>query len=158
MDKVGNIKTSSPISRSTNIIKYAYTGKYQTLNIVKDGKYKIECWGASGGDGRLTSAGNGAYTSGEVNLTKGTALYIYVGQQGKSGVNIPISESWNGGAKAIYSMNTPNTYLTTGGGATDIRMVQTSNNTLWNEIASLSSRIIVAAGGRTEQVHGEIQI
>ncbi|PBG22527.1 hypothetical protein BGU81_21775 [Clostridioides difficile] len=101
--------------------------------ILKPGKYKLECWGARGG---ATGApheegfyyGKGGYCSGELTLRKKTALYVYVGFDGKKG------SQFNG---AGYCGSA------TGGGATDIRLVDGN----WDNPQGLLSRIIVAGGG-----------
>jgi hypothetical protein len=105
---------------------YPYTGSYQTFVVPNDGNYQIEAWGAKGGNSFSGTGGNGGYTKGEIYLTKGTILYLYVGQYGQSG-------GWNGGAYGGA----------TGGGASDVRTA--SGN--WNDTTSLRSRILVAGGG-----------
>ena len=109
---------------------FDYTGDYQTYVVPEDGNYKVQLWGASGGinNVHLETVGSGGYTLGNVFLVKNTLLYIYVGGCGSG-----CGTSWNGGGSAE----------TSGGGATDVRL----NNGLWNNLASLRSRIMVAAGG-----------
>ena len=68
---------------------YDYTGEYQTFTAPESTWYKIELWGARGGQGRTNwtlkqKGGAGAYTSGEIYLEKGTKLYVYVGGNGIS--------------------------------------------------------------------------
>ncbi|MEG1987496.1 MAG: glycine-rich protein, partial [Bacilli bacterium] len=75
----------------------------------------------------------GAFTRGIINLIKGEQLYIYVGGMGH-GVN----GGYNGGGYGAVQSSTGS-----GGGATDIRAVGGN----WNDIPSLRSRIMVAAGG-----------
>lgn len=86
--------------------EYSYTGEYQTFTAPESTWYKVELWGARGGQGRTNwtikqKGGAGAYTSGEIYLEKGTKLYLYVGGNGvyggvggkcKGGVG-----GWNGG-------------------------------------------------------------
>ncbi len=108
------------------VYDFKYTGDSQTFEVPKDGLYKIELWGASGGDLSQYLGGRGAYTVGNIELEKDDTLYIYVG-------NI----TYNGGG-----INT-DIYGRAGGGATDIRLA----NGNWNEFDSLKSRIMVAAGG-----------
>ncbi len=109
------------------INEYSYTGNYQTFTAPDDGYYKFEAWGAQGAG----SVSKGAYTSGTIELDKGQVIYVYVGQGLNATVN---TTSFNGGTGS--SGGTP------GGGATDFRTVAGS----WNEITSLKSRIMVAAG------------
>lgn len=56
---------------------FAYTGAQQTYTVPSTGNYKIELWGAQGGN--TTYGGTGGYVSGTVSLTAGTVLNIYVG-------------------------------------------------------------------------------
>ena len=112
---------------------YISVGRYQVFDVIKTGKYRFELWGAQGGSG-ITSGGLGGYTYGEISLTKGTRLYVYVGEQPLNTLN----GGWNGGG---------NGYTRGGGGATDVRTVPTTTLTSWNLVASLNSRIMVASAG-----------
>ena len=101
--------------------------------------------GASGGyiDSNYYS-GLGAKTSGYIELEEGEKLYFYVGGKGSS-ITTPnslISGGYNGGGDALTQIS-DNSSATSGGGATDVRLVGGS----WNNTASLISRIMVAAGG-----------
>jgi hypothetical protein len=111
--------------------------------------FKVECWGASGGNAYIGKTengtpvanvnntvygGKGGYVSGETILTSSLSVYIYVGQTGEETIN----HTFNGGGSAATSYNS-----LSGGGATDIRLV----NGNWNNFNSLKSRIIVAGGG-----------
>lgn len=105
---------------------FEYTGAEQSYTSIANAEYKIECWGAQGGN---TNGGNGAYTRGNIALNKNEIIYIYVGQKPEGTIG-----GWNGGGNgSSYG----------GGGATDIRLV----NGNWSAIESLASRIMVAAGG-----------
>ena len=122
----------------------------------------MECWGAQGGGTSSYPGGKGAYTSGNINLTAATSLYIYVGQAGDdvtnktatNNTNITFpgnsSISWAGRYPGVITYNNGfQTYVINaswvcaGGGATDIRTV----SGVWNNASSLNSRIMVAAGG-----------
>jgi hypothetical protein len=123
---------------------YYYTGKYQRFDITTTGRYKVQLWGATG----YSTNGGGGYVSGEITLNAGTTLYVYVGGQGVLGTSS--GGGWNGGANAGGSGISG-----AGGGATDIRVSSTSALTIWNEAASLYSRIIVAGGaGGSESSSG----
>jgi hypothetical protein len=122
---------------------YPYTGGAQTFTVPYTGNYKIELWGASGGDGSTTyKGGMGGYTKGEIYLTQGTNLYIYVGGVGPAvGTATNTTGGYNGGGNCYsYAAN----YVTgCGGGATDIR----TTSGAWNDATSLASRIMVAGAG-----------
>lgn len=92
-----------------------------------DGIYKIELWGAQG----KPSSNFASYTSGKISLNKNDKLYVYVGGR----------DAYNGGASAKEG--------DTSGGATDVRLVSGS----WENITSLRSRIMVAAGSANNS-HG----
>ncbi|HAT61147.1 MAG TPA: hypothetical protein DCS83_01175, partial [Prevotella sp.] len=84
----------------TIIYNYDYTGNVQTFTVPYTGTYKIECWGAKGGDDPSKGGaipGKGAYTSGYINLTSGKQLFLYVGGMGNSIYKQVNSGGWNGG-------------------------------------------------------------
>ena len=124
---------------------FDYTGDVQYFKTPSSGNYKIELWGASGGDTILIDSGsynekggNGAYTTGNIKLTEDDNLYIYVGQQGF--IN---GTAYNGGGTA--NLGTANNSAG-GGGSTDIRTYK-SDDSAWDNFDSLKSRIMVAGGG-----------
>lgn len=125
----------------------------------KDGTYTMECWGAQGGGTTAVPGGKGAYTIGEITLSKDDNLYVYVGHMGDvndSGAtnNTTVSVknyTWDaniGAYSAIFNngfatMAINGAWCFAGGGSTDIRT--TGGN--WNNSTSIDSRIMVAAGG-----------
>ncbi len=148
-----------PVLTSTNAVKnFTYTGSYQTFTAYVGCQYKVELWGARGGNGYSTYlqtgrtyGGNGGYVSGILRVTTNSTLYLYLGYAGTDTVTSQaVSDYWtnggyNGGGRSV-SRNNSNVYVHnsgSGGGATDIRT--TSGN--WNNANSLRSRIAVAAGG-----------
>ena len=126
---------------------YAYTGHREVFTAPKSGTYLIELWGAQGGavSNNAYVGGKGAYTSGEITLSQGRKLYIYVGENYNNYKN---EMSFNGGGKGSYS--THNEFNANGGGATDVRLVDGD----WNDFNSLKSRIMVAAGGGGSNIWG----
>lgn len=115
----------------------SFTGNVQEITITESGNYLLEVWGASGGGNNPDNSnlgsrgGKGGYSKGEIFLNKGTKLYIYVGGQG-----VADKGGFNGGGNAGPNANG-------GGGSTDIR----TTGGVWNNPASITSRIIVAGGG-----------
>ncbi len=97
----------------------------------QEGWYKIELWGASGGDKNGYKGGKGAYTSGVIYLEENTHLYFYIGTSGTTS-----SAGKNGGGNS-------NSTTAGGGGATDVRL-ESGNYT---DDRSMQTRIMVAAGG-----------
>ena len=134
---MSNIKTG-------DILNFDYTGAVQSITLPK-GIYKLECWGAQGGNrsqdsasATVTGSGLGGYSIGILTLTQLTTCYIYVGGQGgmsSSTGNVKVEGGFNGGGFASHeSTGEPGNG---GGGATDVRIAQDS----------LYARIIVAGGG-----------
>lgn len=111
------------------VYNYNYTGYMQSITL-SAGRYRLETWGAQGGQGWEHSGKLGHYVTGEITLTSSTTLYLYIGGAGQSRGN----GGWNGGGNGY---NGGGDASGGGGGATDIRMNGTS----------LSNRIIVAGGG-----------
>lgn len=116
--------------------EFAYTGAMQTFTAPADGIYKLQVWGAQGGsyNSSYGVGGKGGYSEGNIKLTEGTKLYVYVGGQGGYGTtttyNVQTGGGYNGGGDAAYRGGA-------GGGATDIRI---DGNTYYY-------RVIVAGGG-----------
>ena len=124
----------------------------QTFTAPISTSYKIECWGASGGNGyegyndgnqikyeNTVYGGKGGYCSGKVTFSSGLNVYVYVGQSGE-GINQV--QTFNGGG-----IGGKLTTSRSGGGGTDIRLI----NGTWINFNSLKSRILVAAGGGGSQ-------
>jgi len=132
----------------TIIYNFDYTGASQTFTAPYTGTYKIECWGAKGGDDPLNGGalpGKGAYTSGYINLTLGKQLFIYIGGVGNSNSSQANYGGWNGGGTSSSFQNT--CFPSGGGGSTDVRLIKHSSSDGWSGAFSLRSRIMVAAGG-----------
>ena len=93
---------------------------------------------------RLTEAQKAAQaaTKGDINLTAGTRLYLYIGGARAAGEDNASLGSYNGGGSGIA-----NSSYGSGGGETDLRTVPASTAEPSDDIASLASRIMVAAGG-----------
>lgn len=127
-----------------DIVKtFSCTKEGQEYSIPESGYYKIECWGASGGNAGAAIGGKGAYTNGIIYLSKGEKIYVYVGEAGKNGTvsGSAMDGSFNGGGPCGGT----NDYgtLSTGGGSTDIRLLGGE----WDNFDSLKTRIMVASGG-----------
>lgn len=90
----------------------------QTYTVFIDGTYKIEIWGNQGGS---NNGGKGGYTAGEIELTAGDILNIYVGQCNYSNNFVA---GWNGGGSAggAWGDSSP------GAGAIDVRFKEMKGN------------------------------
>ena len=94
VDLIGNEHEaiSNPVTTSGQCLTFDYERKASQITLVK-GSYKLEVWGAQGGDsagnGSITDSrgkgGLGGYSTGIISLTKPTKFFIYVGGQGKTG-------------------------------------------------------------------------
>lgn len=138
---------SSPVAVvSADAITYASANStsnpYYTFTAPADGVYKLQVWGAQGGyRSSSTYGGKGGYSVGNITLTKGDKLYVYVGGAGgssSSSTGAVVAGGYNGGGYRYGYKG--------GGGATDIRLTSGT----WNDSASLLSRVIVAGGGGSD--------
>ena len=142
------------------VFNFAYTGSVQQITLPK-GKYKLQCWGAQGGNSYGSSSGagsKGGYSEGVITLTETTTFYVFVGGQGSRGSSTSlVNGGWNGGGASVgySSYNSSGTngysYPACGGGATDISTVTSSmsysSGRTNRSSASLLARCIVAGGG-----------
>lgn len=124
---------------------FDYRGIGESFIVPVDGTYKIEAWGAQGGSYFTAIGGLGAYTTGDIDLLEGQKLHIFVGSKGHVDTTKSLPTEFNGGGKAGHqnSNYTNIRFWGTGGGASDIRLV----DGIWDDFNSLKSRIMVAAGG-----------
>ena len=107
------------------------------------GYWKIEVWGASGGNSYNTAinkafnGGLGGYSIGVIYLERETPLFITIGGKGLSNYTIrgEFPGGFNGGGNGHVGYN--GYYGASGGGSTDVRMGG----------IEVSQRIIVAGGG-----------
>lgn len=117
-----------------DVLNCTYTRQFKTITL-PSGSYKLECWGAQGGDTSSHYGGKGGYSTGKLTLTKEASLFLYVGGQGEIASDGQVNGGFNGGGAALAdsSSRTP----CSGGGASDIRI----------DVDSLHARVIIAGGG-----------
>ena len=120
---------------------FAFTGAMQSFTAPQKGIYKLEVWGAQGGNG----GGLGGYSYGHVLLEKDAVLYVCCGQAGA--ISTATTYNGGGGGRSKY-FNFTDHYKPTrtggsGGGATHIA---TRSGTL-AELGSTSGLLIAAGGG-----------
>ena len=135
------------------VFNFDYTGAEQTFTAPVSGTYKVELWGAQGGDSANLLGGLGGYVSGNIKLEEIKKLYIYVGGRGVTngnfGQDVPenheeLSYGFSeGGYNGGGSSGNQSIYNGSGGGATDIR---TKAGNI-NDFEFIKSRIMVAGGG-----------
>ena len=129
------------------------------------GTYKLEVWGAQGGDGRIWNkgtivpgaGGKGGYTSGILTLTATTTLYVCVGGQGEQAAAerspIPVGYNplggynggGNGGTETDEDPHPEN--AAGGGGATHIAASLQGDGVLQDYVNHKNDVLIVAGGG-----------
>jgi hypothetical protein len=130
------------IEENINQWSFSYTGAAKTFTVPKDGYYLLEAWGTQGGNNSNFKDADGGYCKGSIYLKAGQSLYVYVGQKGYYSASVNTTLTWNGGG------NIPSGGSSTGGGATDFRLILAStDSTVWNDATSLNSRIMVAGSG-----------
>ena len=118
---------------------FNYTGKEQVFNAQYNGVYKIEAWGAQGGNGQESSnsiGGYGAYSVGKITLSKGDKLYINVGGQGQNNLdqNGTSAGGYNGGGQGYRAAG--------GGGATHVA----TKSGLLKNLENYKGNILIVAG------------
>lgn len=126
-----------------SVMNFDYTGSVQTVTLAP-GTYKLECWGAQGGNGSSNGNSNinavgglGGYSVGTITLSKTQKVYIYSGGKGQTKSNTgsyysTVNGGFNGGG-SNYTCGSGGS----GGGGSDIRI----------GTDSLYARVIVAGGG-----------
>ena len=122
-------------------VVFEYTGAVQTWTVPSDvTSVHLNVSGAQGGDGfgssgAMTEGGYGGIVNGNLAVTPGQVLYIYVGGEGQTVTSGTLSGGgWNGGGNSRgFTTNGRGG----GGGASDVRVGGTS----------LNDRVIVGAGG-----------
>lgn len=139
------IETDNDVPTKLESYVFDYTGKNQIFNVPYTGEYKLEVWGAQGGNcvknNKTYDGGYGSYSVGTVQLHKGDYLFIVVGGQGGSCTkNEESVGGYNGGGKGFSNSN--NLYVSGGGGATHIAL---RNGLLSN--LTVNDIVIVAGGG-----------
>ena len=137
------------------VYNFDYSGKQEEFVVPTTGTYKLETWGASGGQsyrgcgnaGSFNCMGlsaRGGYASGLITLNAGDKLYIHVGGKGSYG-HSPVGGYNGGGASNGYA---------NAGGATDISLYNEDNiddyidgyETSRRSEESYNHRLIVAGG------------
>ena len=143
---------------------FDFTGSSVEQLISCPGKYKLEAWGAQGGNTTYESDSNtggyGGYTVGHIKLKSNEKIYITVGGQGNSVVYKPsqsiaeydTSTGYNGGGYATIYYN--NSAHSGGGGATHIA---TRDGLLKSLNKHKDSVLIVAGGGGGASTHSDYQ-
>lgn len=122
--------------------EFEYTGDIQNI-ILEPGQYKLEVWGAQGGDITGYSGGKGGYSSGIIHIENRETFYIVVGGSGvgATAAGQSLTGGYNGGGHVDSA--TVNHICASGGGATHIAKV----NGLLSSLSSNKESILIVAGG-----------
>ena len=133
---------------------FDYSGDEKSIEIKRNGYYKLEVWGAQGGSYNSTYRGGyGGYSSGYVYLESGAKLYINVGGMGKNNCHDLGSSICYGGYNGGGNGGGPGDglhYPSSGGGATHISLKSGLLSTLENDVDKI---LIVAGGGSGSYYH-----
>ena len=160
-DPKADLNDTIPASYS-RVETFEFTNHVQSFTAQYEGYYKLEAWGAQGGNAMhglnlqkedgdgVIDGGKGGYSSGTVYLQKNQTIYVCVGGQGQS---ITASErndeetilgGYNGGGNACVIQKYDYCYFGSGGGATHFALSD-------GELSSLSDQkenvLLVAGGG-----------
>ena len=140
-----------------NTWDFDYTGGEQTFTAPITGTYKLEVWGAQGGNTAYTKSkeiyrngGYGAYAFGEYKATSGSAIYVTVGGSGNStsvdytnnSKKCSILGGFNGGGNAFVE-----NCIDAGGSGGGATHFATTSGILSNLENKKDSILIVAGGG-----------
>jgi Glycine rich protein len=68
-----------------NAETFVFTGAVQSFPVLVSGEYSLDVFGASGGNSAHAVGGLGAEVSGDISLTAGETLTLFVGGQGQNG-------------------------------------------------------------------------
>jgi len=136
-----------------NTFNFEQKDEIQEFIVPCSGTYKLETWGAQGGDANdhdgndKTIGGYGGYSTGNFLLKLKDKLYIGVGGKGETAYNSVVEGGYNGGGKSsTASSSSYGDEAGSGGGATHIA-INNNLEELKNYNSNKDSIILVAAGG-----------
>ena len=142
------IVVGKPINYTGNtVFNFDYTGSEQTFVAPVSGTYKVELWGAQGGNGYdgYTIGGYGGYSNGILHLNTNEILYINVGGQGfankSKAENSTSYGGYNGGGNSSNAFL--NKLVSGGGGSTHMALVSGILSTLKDS----KDKILIVSGG-----------
>ena len=142
------------------VFNFDYTGSEQTFTVPVSGTYKLETWGAQGGNtyhsGVTFIGGYGAYSSGDVKLNNNEILYLNIGGAGKDAVDSSVGYDggYNGGGYG-QPVQLQDCFNASGGGATHISRISGLLSALSNKLDSI---YIVSGGGGGAGKHAKFEV
>ena len=139
-------------SETNKVISFDYTGENESIKLNCSGNYKLEAWGAKGGNAIKTATyykkgGNGGYASGTIHLESNTTLFIAVGGAGQNGssMSTDYNGGYNGGGKSYHWVNN-NVYSASGGGATHVALIGGQLSEIGYTQAITNQKLLIVAG------------
>ncbi|KAK8842165.1 hypothetical protein M9Y10_026394 [Tritrichomonas musculus] len=144
---------SNSVTTNGSCLTFDYEGKPAKIQLPQ-GQYKLEVWGAKGGDSTgqgdcgnranqsIVKGGLGGYSRGILSLKQNETVYVYVGEEGHPSNSSEGSTTKGGfpdggGTKTCHYNSSYPTVPGTGGGSTSIRIGSDTDY----------ARVIVAGGG-----------
>ena len=125
------------------VFDFDYTGGEQTFTVPVSGTYKLEVWGAQGGNAYDYYGGYGGYSNGIITLSTSDDIYIGVGGSGKTSGE-GIEGGYNGGGSSTKNYSQPDiSRQGSGGGATHIA----KKVGLLSSLKNYQSDILIVSGG-----------
>ncbi len=124
------------LSKTIPVANFDYTGDVQSYTVPLTGTYKLEVWGAQGGDDG-SRGGYGGYSFGTVKLSQNNILYITIGGKGSTGAGS--GGGYNGGGNAGG--------IGTSGGGGGATCVTSNNKGILSAFNSFKSEVFIVAGG-----------
>ena len=132
----------SKLLTAGKVTNFDYTGSEQTYQTSCKGKYKLETWGAQGGNyDNAKLRGLGGFSRGISLLNFNDKLYINVGGKGISHSTQKQLGGYNGGGES--EIQTEDRYFSSGGGATHIA----NKSGLLSTLENYRNNIIIVSGG-----------
>ncbi len=128
---------SGTTSQGWKYWNFAYNGGIQSLTGMAAGYYKLEVWGAAGGNDGTGVGGRGGYSVGMFSAASNTTLYVGVGGAGGNGAGT--GGGYNGGGHAGTAGSSG-----AGGGATHIAKI---TGTIAAIGKGRKDNILIVAGG-----------
>ena len=135
------------IVNAGDTVEFTYAGDVQEWTVPETGLYRLEVFGAKGGNYGSYTGGKGGHSVGYKLLKAGEKIYVVTGGSGgyhsvpnSNNPAIKISGGYNGGG---YVMCGPYHPVSSGGGATHIAMI----TGLLSELSAQISDILIVAGG-----------
>ena len=132
------------------VFNFDYTGGEQTFIAPVSGTYKLETWGAQGGNYKDTY-NVGGYSIGFAILKFGKILFVNVGGVGNTSSTEKSVGGYNGGGLAYYQPGYKGSrFFSSGGGATHIATI----SGLLSSLEDNKEKILIVSGGGGGSFYG----